>query len=60
MRGLPASRIEKQMSLAFMWKTKNGDKDYKHIVIYQNEKSFFLRTNIEDKEHYDDLMPYKI
>jgi hypothetical protein len=46
--------------LDFMWKTKNGDKDYKHIVIYQNEKSFFLRTNIEDKEHYDDLMPYKI
>jgi len=43
-----------------MWKTKNGEKDYKHIVIYRKEQKFYLRTNIDDKEHYDDLSLFAI
>lgn len=43
-----------------MWKTKNGEKDYKHIVIYRREGKYFLRTNINDQEHYDDLESFKL
>jgi hypothetical protein len=43
-----------------MWKTKNSENDYKHIVIYRKEGKFYLRTNIDDKEHYDDLTQFAI
>jgi len=43
-----------------MWKTKNGERDYKHIVIYRKEGKFYLRTNIDEKEHYDDLSQFAI
>jgi hypothetical protein len=43
-----------------MWKTKNGERDYKHIVIYRKNDKFYLRTNINDKEHYDDLSEFAI
>jgi hypothetical protein len=43
-----------------MWKTKSGERDYKHIVIFRKGNKFFLRTNINDKEHYDDLSQFAI
>jgi hypothetical protein len=43
-----------------MWKTKNEEKDYKHIVIYRKNGTFYLRTNINEKEHYDDLSQFSI
>lgn len=43
-----------------MWKTKNGERDYKHIVIFRKEGKFYLRTNIDEKEHYDDLSQFAI
>lgn len=46
--------------LGDMWKTENGERDYKHIVIYRKDGAFFLRTNIDDKEHYDNLQEFKI
>jgi hypothetical protein len=46
--------------LEYMWKTDNGDRDYKHVVIYRNNERYFLRTNIDDKEHYDELEEFKI
>lgn len=43
-----------------MWKTKNADREYTHIVIYQKTDKYFLRTNIADKEHYDDLTKFEV
>lgn len=65
--GCGEAKIVFMIPLAFMktkikdmWKTKSGDSDYKHIVIYRKEGKYFLRTNIEDKEHYDDLSQFAI
>jgi hypothetical protein len=44
----------------YMWETKGKDREYKHIVIYQENNNYFLRTNIDSKEHYDDLEKYRI
>lgn len=46
--------------LVYMWKTDNGDRYYKHVVIYRNNERYFLRTNIDDKEHYDNLEEFKV
>jgi hypothetical protein len=46
--------------LGDMWKTRNDDRDYKHIVIFRKDAKFYLRTNIDDKEHYDDLAPFSL
>jgi hypothetical protein len=46
--------------LKFMWETKNETKEYQHIVIYRSEGKYFLRTTIDEKEHYDDLTEYLI
>lgn len=43
-----------------MWQTKNADREYKHIVIYHNSEGYFLRTNIDDKEHYDNINEYML
>jgi hypothetical protein len=43
-----------------MRETKTSDREYKHIVIYRKEERYFLRTNIDDKEHYDELSQYRI
>ncbi len=47
-----------QSKLNDMWKTHNGDRDYKHIVIYRKDGKYYLRTNVDNKEHYDDLTDY--
>jgi hypothetical protein len=55
---LPLSFLKPKLN--DMWKTKNEERDYKHIVIYRKNRKFFLRTNINEKEHYDDLSQFAI
>jgi len=55
---LPLSFLKPKLN--DMWKTKNAEKDYKHIVIYRKNGKYFLRTNINEKEHYDDLSQFAI
>jgi len=55
---IPLSFMKQQIN--YMWKTKKGEMEYKHIVIYRKESKFYLRTTIDDKEHYDDLTQYSI
>lgn len=43
-----------------MWKTQNDDREYKHIVIYRKENKFFLRSNPDGEEHYDDLSVFSV
>lgn len=43
-----------------MWETANGERPYKHIVIYQEGERLLLRTNVDSGEHYDDLTSFKI
>ncbi|WPL12478.1 hypothetical protein [Thiorhodovibrio litoralis] len=43
-----------------MWKTNKEERLYTHIVIYQKDNQFFLRTNIEEKQHYEDLSSFRI
>jgi hypothetical protein len=49
-----------QQKLPYMWETKSTDREYKHIVIYRKDDKCYLRTNIDEKEHYDDLSEFKI
>jgi hypothetical protein len=55
---LPLSFLKPKLN--DMWKTKNEEKDYKHIVIFRKNGKYFLRTNINEKEHYDDLSQFAI
>ena len=43
-----------------MWETANGDRSYKHIVIYQDAERLLLRTNVDTGEHYDDLTSFRL
>lgn len=45
-----------------MWRTKNEEKgsEYKHIVIFGKGNKFYLRTNIEKQENYEDITKYRI
>jgi hypothetical protein len=49
-----------KQKLPNMWETKSSDREYKHIVIYRKDSKYYLRTNIDEKEHYDDLSEFKI
>lgn len=53
---LPFDYLEPKLN--FMWQTKNADREYKHIVIYHNNEGYFLRTNIDGNEHYDNIDEY--
>lgn len=46
--------------LPFMWKTENENKHYHHIVIYRKKGKYFLRTNTNEGEHYDNLVEFQI
>lgn len=43
-----------------MWGTKSEDRNYKHVVIYRRDGKYYLRTNVNEKEHYDDLSVFFI